>query len=185
MLLTAGAEAHLRKLLREFALGAKACAQSDSPVATLLFILSSTEFLSLYYLGSRRPADARGTKGFNRFLSRYFPRFNRDARDSQGHFLRVRIPLLKEGGKAKKRLKIPAALIHLFHRGVLEDLVAPHEHETESRCVIIPAGRWGFQVRVDTFHQDFQDTLTAYGESTQSDPQLARNFLRRFQHLHE
>jgi hypothetical protein len=181
-LLTVEAEAHLGMLLQELGTGARACAGSGAPAATLIFIMSATEFLSLYYQGSRRPAGDHGTKAFNRFLCRFFPRFNHDSRDDRGHCKRIRIPLLREGGKAFKRLNLASALIHLFHRGVVEDLVAPSG--PASPCVIVPAGRWGFQIQVASFHKDFQEALILYGESARSDPQVARCFLRRYRHLH-
>jgi len=177
-----GARDHLARLLQELGSGARACLNSGAPVAALLFILASTEFLSLYYVGSRRPASALGTRGFERFLCHYFPRFNRAARDPRGRLLRVRIPLLREGGKAFKRLKLPAAVIHLYRKGVVEDLAAPRAEG--SSCVIIPAGRWGFQLRVDLLHEDFQDALRAYALELEGDTPLSRLFLKRFFHLH-
>jgi hypothetical protein len=182
VLLTEGAEAHLSRMLNDLGKAARASVHSGAPVGTLLFILSASEFLSLYYQGSRRPAGDRGTRAFNRFLCRFFPRFNHDARNPQGRYFRIRIPLLREGGKAQNRMKLPAALIHLFRRGFIEDLVAPSG--SDSRCVVIPAGRWGFQIRINVFHEDFQHTLEQYGASVRSEPQVAQCFQRRFQHLY-
>lgn len=176
------AQRSLKGWLQELERGAKACAQAEAPVATLLFILHSIEFLSVYYVGSRGSATTRGTKAFYQFLSRYFTRFNRDARDADGHLLRVRIPVSREMGKASKRLRLPTALVHLYHRGIIEGLVAPPG--AEPRCVITPAGRWGFQIRVDLFYQDFLDALRGYWKDVQSDPLLAQRFHRRFSHLH-
>jgi hypothetical protein len=48
----------------------------------------------------------------------------------------------------------------------------------------MPAGRWGFRLRVDLLHEDFQDALVAYGQQVESDPHLSLLFLRRFHHLH-
>jgi hypothetical protein len=181
-MLPSEAERALEAWLQDLERGARACIGVDAPVAVLLFILSSTEFLSLYYAGSRRTADTRGTRAFSQFLARYFTRFNRDARDPKGHLHRVRIPVSREGGKASRRLRLPAALIHLYRRGVIQALIAPPG--PDRRCVITPAGRWGFQIRVEVLHEDFQEALKGYWRDVHSDTLLAERFLTRFYHLH-
>ncbi len=171
------AKAHLDALI-----GAEACALHATPLCTLLFIMASSEFLSLYLVGSRRPAGPRGSRALYRFLSAYFPRFNEAARDERGHLLRVRVPLGKMGGKAFKRLRIPHAMIHLYKRGVLEDLVAPPS--APQRCIVTGVGRWGFQIQVSCLHDDFQVALRRYRAAVLSDPLLQQCYLRRFRHLH-
>jgi hypothetical protein len=177
------AEAHLEDLLRDLERGARACDPSASPFSTLLFILSSTEFLSLYYDGSRRPAGAHGSRAFQAFLTRYFPRLNEAARNPEGQYRRVCIPLLREGGKASKRLRLPAAIVHLFHRGVLEDLVAP-QSSPDAPCLTLQIGRWGFQVQTGLLLRDFLDTLQSFREDVRKDLMVSHRFLRRFNHLH-
>jgi hypothetical protein len=168
--------------MRELGSGAEACLMAGAPMATLMFILDSSKLLSLYYVGSRRGANDRGSRALYQFLSRYFPRFNRSARDSSGRLLQVRIPLLRQGGKAFKRLKISSALIALFHRGVLEELVAPSTSET--RCVLTSIGRWGFQINVPIFHEDFQEAIAAYEKDVNSDECIQQCYTRRFNHLY-
>lgn len=173
---------HLNALTEELGRGAEACALHGTAFSTLLFIMASSEFLSLYLVGSRRPAGARGNRALFRFLSAYFPRFNKDARDERGNLLRVRIPLGEKGGKAFKRLRIPHAMIHLYKRGVLEDLIAPPS--APQRCVVTGVGRWGFQIQVNCLHDDFQEALQRYRAAVMSDPLLEQRYLRRFRHLH-
>ncbi len=176
------AKAHLCALTEELSRGAEACARHGTALGTLLFIMASCEFLSLYLVGSRRPAGARGDRALYRFLSSYFPRFNQEARDERGHLLRVRVPLGKTGGKAYKRLKIPHAVIHLYRRGVLEDLIA--SPSAPQRCIVMGVGRWGFQIQVNCLHDDFQVALQRYRAAVLSDPLLEQSYLRRFHHLH-
>ncbi len=182
-MLMARALAHLQGLMEEFRKGASACLSSKAPAATLLFILSASEFLALYRAGSRRTAGQRGSRALQDFLSSYFPRFNSGAKDPSGHYFRVRIPLLREQGKAVKRLKIPAALVHLFRRGVIEDLVASQE-PWENRCVIMGQGRWGFLIQPQLFEQDFRDSMDSFLGELQQDPVAAARFMRRYNHLH-
>lgn len=175
-------KAHLDAMTDELSRAAQACASHGTPFGTLLFIMASSEFLALYLVGSRRPAGARGTKALYRFISGYFPRFNKDARDERGRFIRIRVPLLRQGGKAVKRLRVSHALIHLYKRGVLEDLVAPPS--ADGRCLLMGVGRWGFQIQVDRFHEDFQEALQGFKTGVLSDPLLAQSYVRRFRHLH-
>lgn len=176
------AKEHLYALTEELSRGAEACALHGTPLGTLLFIMASCEFLSLYLVGSRRPAGARGNRALYEFLSAYFPRFNEEARDERGHLLRVRVPLGKTGGKAYKRMKIPYAMIHLYRRGALEDLVAPPS--APKRCIVMGVGRWGFQIQVECLQHDFQVALERYKVAVLTNPLLEQRYLRRFHHLH-
>lgn len=175
--------AHLQWLMEQFKKGASACLCAEAPAAALLFMLSASELLALYRAGSRRTAGQRGSRALRDFLISYFPRFNTGAKDPQGHYFRVRIPLLREQGKAVKRLKLPAALVHLFRRGVIEDLVLCGD-PPEDRCVIMGQGRWGFQIQPYLFEQDFRESINAFFAEVQEDPVVQARFMRRFKHLH-
>lgn len=179
----ATALAHLQQLMEQLRRGAHACLCAEAPAAALLFILSASELLALYRAGSRRAAGHRGSRALRDFLSSYFPRFNNAAKDSQGHYLRVRIPLLRENGKAVKRLKLPSALIHLFRRGVIEDLVSPLDMP-QDRCVIMGQGKWGFLIQPFLFEQDFRDSMDLFFEEVRGNPAIQARFMRRFNHLH-
>lgn len=174
---------HLEKLMEELRNASCACLHSGATWATILLILSGSELLSLYSAGSRRTAGERGFRALQDFITRYFPRFNSSARDSHGHYFRVQIPLLREQGKASRRLKIPAALVHLFRRGIIEDLAAPANSDSE-KCVILGKGRWGFLIHPFLFHQDFEDAMASFFRDVQEDPACAARFVRRFHHLH-
>lgn len=174
---------HLEKLMEELRNASSACLQSRATWATILLILSGSELLALYSAGSRRTAGQRGSRALQDFITRYFPRFNSSARDAHGHYFRVRIPLLREHGKATKRLKIPAALVHLFRRGVVGDLAAPADTDCQ-QCVILGQGKWGFLIHPYLLHQDFKDAMAAFFTDVQKDPACAARFLRRFRHLH-
>ncbi len=169
--------------MEEFKKAASSCASCGAPAAALLFMLSASEFLALYWAGSRRTAGQRGSRALQDFLRNYFPRFNSGARDSKGHYFKVRIPLLREQGKAAKKLKLPSALVHLFRRGVIEDLVAPGAKAQDS-CVIMGQGRWGFQIEPQLFQLDFMDSMDAFLADMRENPMLMTRFLRRFNHLH-
>lgn len=175
--------AHLQGLMEQFSKGASACLYAGGPAAALLFILSASELLALYRAGSRRNAGQRGSRALREFLTSYFPRFNSAAKDLKGHYFRVRIPLLREQGKAAKRLKLPAALIHLFRRGVIEDVVFSGDLP-EERCVIMGQGRWGFMIQPFLFEQDFRDSMNAFFAEVQENPVIQARFMRRFNHLH-
>jgi|Deesub1362A_J573_1020465.scaffolds.fasta_scaffold00404_31 hypothetical protein len=181
-MLTDPARDHLQLLLEELERAAKGCLQAQAPTATLLFILASTELLALYYGGSRRPVGQRGSRWFYQFLTHYFPRFNADCRDPRGRYRRIRIPLSPEGGKAHKRLKLPSALIFLFRRGVLEELVAPPDQK--GPCVLLNQGMWGFQIRTEPFLEDFLETLKAYEKDVLHDSKIRQRFLNRFHTVH-
>jgi len=175
--------AHLQWLMEQFRKGSSASLCAGAPAAALLFVLSASELLALYRAGSRRAAGQRGSKALRDFLISYFPRFNMSAKDPQGHYFRVRIPLLREQGKAVKRLKLPSALVHLFRCGVVEDLVISSELP-EDRCVIMGQGRWGFLIQPYLFEQDFRDSMNAFFAEVQGNLVIQARFMRRFNHLH-
>jgi hypothetical protein len=181
-MLTQPAQNHLSLLSEELKKGAEALMRSKSYLSVLLFILCACEYLSLYYAGSRRGTANRGKKAFHQFLSRYFPRFNRDCRDQEGHVRRVRITVAKGGGKAARRMRLHAALIYLFRRGTVEDLLA--DQQAEGRCVTLCSGRWGFRINVHEFFLDFIESVDEYRKDVMNDPRLAENFLQRFNHLY-
>jgi hypothetical protein len=182
-MLDAQALVYLESLVEDLKRGSSACLGSGGPAATLLFILSASELLALYHAGSRRTAGQRGSRALLDFLTGYFPRFNSAARNQEGHYFRVRIPLLREQGKAVKRLKLPAALVHLFRRGVVQELVATPQSQA-GPCVILGQGRWGFLIQPAVFEQDFRDSMAAFLADVQQNPACAARFLRRFRHLH-
>lgn len=175
--------AHLQGLMEQFRRAASACLCADAPAAALLFMLCASELLALYRAGSRRSAGQRGSRALRDFLTSYFPRFNRAAKDPKGHYFRVRIPLLREQGKAVKRLKLPTALVHLFRRGVVEDLVYLGELPQE-KCVIMGQGRWGFLIQPFLFEQDFRDSMNGFLAEVKENPAVQARFMRRFNHLH-
>ena len=181
-MLSAEEKKHLEMLVDELIDGAEACASKATPLSTILFILTSVNFMALYFSGSRRHAGSGGSRAFYQFLCRYFSRFTRDAKDDRGRFRRIRIPLLREGGKAYKTLKVPSALIHLYQRGVLEDLIAG-EGRNEP-CVVMQSGRWGFQIHATPFLEDFKEALRAYKKDVMDDPLYTQRFLQRYRHIH-
>ena len=181
-MLNAEEKKHLVKLVKELIDGADACASKATPLCTVLFILTSVNFISLYFAGSRRHAGSGGSRAFHQFLCRYFSRFARDSKDDRGRFRKIRIPLLREGGKAYKTLKVPSALIHLYQRGVLEDLIAGEG--INEPCVVTESGRWGFQIHAAPFLQDFKEALLAYEKDVIDDPLYTQRFLQRYRHIH-
>lgn len=174
---------HLQKLIKDLIEACSACLKSGVGWTSILFVLTASEIVALYSAGSRRTSRDRGSRALQDFLTRGFPRFNSSARDAQGHYYRIRIPLLREQGKAFRRLKIPAALVHLFRRGVVEELAAPTDAHSDL-CVIVGRGRWGFLINPHLFYEDFRDSLEEFLQEVQLDQAATARFLRRFRHLH-
>ncbi|MGQ9859879.1 MAG: hypothetical protein ACUVS3_14515 [Thermodesulfobacteriota bacterium] len=174
---------HLQKLIKDLTEACSACLHSGVGWTSILFILTASEIVALYSAGSRRTSKDRGSRALQDFLTRGFPRFNSSARDPYGHYYRVRIPLLREQGKASRRLKIPAALVYLFRRGVVEELAAPMDAPSDL-CVIVGQGRWGFLINPNLFYQDFRESLEEFLQQVQLDKACAARYLKRFRHLH-
>lgn len=174
---------HIGTLCRELKVAAECCKDRGCGWTSLLLVMSSSELLSLYWAGSRRTAGRRGSKALYGFLVSYFPRFNSSAKGPDGNYYRVRIPLLREGGKASKRLKLPSALVHIYRRGAMEGLVAEEEEPT-GKCVILGKGRWGFVVNPWEFVEDFKETLDRFLQEIRCDAARMQRCLQRFNHLY-
>jgi len=178
-----GLIAHMTSLCQELTIALDCFREKGCGWGSLLLVMSASEVLSLYWAGSRGTAQKRGSKALYGFLVSYFPRFNSSARGPDGNYHRVRIPLSREEGKASKRLKIPSALVHLYRRGAMEDLVA-QEEAGRGRCVIIGQGRWGFLIDPRELVEDFKETMDRFLQELSSNAPLMQRCLRRFNHLH-
>jgi len=178
-----GLMAHMASLCQELRIALHCFREKGCGWGSLLLVMSGSEVLSLYWAGSRGTAQKRGSRALCGFLVSYFPRFNSSARGPDGNYYRVRIPLSREGGKASKRLKIPSALVHLYRRGAMEDLVA-QEEAGRGRCVILGRGRWGFLIDPWELVEDFEETMDRFLLELDSNALLMQRCLRRFNHLH-
>lgn len=170
---------HLSFLVKDLKEACRNLLKGESRYGILLLIMSASEVLSLYWAGSRRVAGNRGSRALYGFLVRYFPRFNVSAKDERGHYFRVRIPLNREGGKASKRLKIPSALIHLYRRGAMEELVCKDQEDLD-RCVVMEKGKWGFVVEPRLLALDFFEAMDSFLADVESDQSITQRSIKRF-----